>query len=109
MDEVICWLSKQIYSQLYADDIRVWVFGSWVCQPSNANDCDVLILVDEKSISKLAALSLFWKQEFERRFGIPLHLTRLSFQEAETVKAFISAILAKPTIQLGAPANRVST
>lgn len=100
MDEVIHWLSKQIYSQLRADEIRVWVFGSWVCQPSNANDCDVLILADEKSTSKLAALSLFWKQEFEKRFGIPLHLTRLSFQEAETARAFIDAVLAKPAIRL---------
>lgn len=100
MDKVIHWLSSQIHSQFQAHEVSVWIFGSWVYQPSCARDCDILIFVDENSTNKLANLSLFWKQEFEKTFGVPLHLTRLSFQEAKTVQTFTNGVFAKPTIQL---------
>lgn len=100
MDEITCWLTNQIYSQFQSHEVSAWIFGSWVGQTFSANDCDVLIFVDENSITKLANLSLYWKQEFEKKFGIQLHLTRLSFQEAKTVPAFTNAVFAKPTIRL---------
>lgn len=100
IDKVISWLRGQLYTHFRSNEVNAWVFGSWVRQPSYANDCDVLLLVKEDSIDRLASISIYLKQEFEEQFGIPLHLTRLSFQEAKGASVFINAIFAKPTIRL---------
>ncbi|HLO29337.1 MAG TPA: hypothetical protein VK249_09395 [Anaerolineales bacterium] len=100
MYEIAHWLSGTVYNDFKEGELSVWIFGSLVESFKGSKDCDVLILVDENFMDKLAYLSLVWKHDFEYKFGIPLHLTRLSFQEARFAQSFIEAVFGKPTIQL---------
>ncbi len=100
VNEIVSWLSGVIYGKFSNDELHAWVFGSLVNNYSNSNDCDVLILVDEKCISNLVQISPIWRQEFEHKFDFPLHLTRLTFSEAKSADFFTEAIFNKPVIQL---------
>lgn len=100
LNEIAFWLSSVFYSNFNNRELNAWIFGSLVSDCTSSNDCDVLIFIDEKCITSLANISPVWRQEFEKRFNCPLHLTRLTFQEAHLVKSFTEAVFSKPVIRL---------
>lgn len=100
MDEIRFWLFDAIYSVFSSNELHAWIFGSLVSGCSPPNDCDVLIFIDEKCVSRLAQISPIWRQEFELMFNLPLHLTRLTFSEAKSAGIFTEAIFGKSVIRL---------
>jgi hypothetical protein len=94
--EIASWLSCIIYASFKSEELQAWIIGSILDDSSKPADCDVLIMVHSKSVSKLASLSPVWRDKFGGRFKLPLHLTRLTYEEAETSTMFLDAVFSKP-------------
>lgn len=98
--EIIAWLSSKIFDVFLNEEIEAWLIGSIVNDSPHPRDCDVLIMLQTKCITQLAKFSSAWKQEFEERFGLPLHLTRITYDEAESCCAFLEAVFSKRNVQI---------
>lgn len=99
-DEIVHWLSTAIYSEFDSKELEAWVFGSVAGSCVDVGDCDVLIVIDESCIGRLARISPIWRQQFEEEFGLRLHLTRLSTQETRYPYPFVRAVFCRPVIRL---------
>jgi hypothetical protein len=98
--EITSWLSGTIFEVFRTEEIQVWLIGSMVDGSSKPRDCDILILVDPNCVSRLARVSPIWRQKFEERFNLPLHLTRLTYDEAKSFGSFLEAIFSRPNIRI---------
>jgi hypothetical protein len=94
--EIASWLSRMIYESFRSEEIQAWLIGSILDNSAKPEDCDILIMVHPNSVSKLAQLSPVWRENFGGRFNLPLHLTRLTYDEAETSTVFLDAVFSKP-------------
>lgn len=98
--EITAWLSGKIFDVFHDEEIEAWLIGSIINNSLRPQDCDVLIMLQSKRITQLAQVSSTWKQEFEERFGLPLHLTRITYDEAESCCAFLEAVFSKRSRQI---------
>lgn len=98
--EITAWLSGKIFNVFHDEEIEVWLIGSIINNSFCSQDCDVLIMLQTKCITQLVQVSSIWKQEFEERFGLPLHLTRITYDEVESCCAFLEAVFSKRSMQI---------
>jgi hypothetical protein len=101
--EVAQWLSERLFAELDADKVSAWIIGSIAAGASHPEDCDVLLLTDRGCVSRIAQLSPIWRSECELEFGIPLHLTRLTTEEAKDCTQFLNSVFGKAYISIGSP------
>lgn len=98
--EIIAWLSSKIFDVFHNEEIEAWLIGSIINDSPHPQDCDILIMLQIKCTDQLAQVSSAWKQEFEERFGLPLHLTRITYDEAESCCTFLGAVFNKRSVQI---------
>lgn len=98
--EIKAWLLSKIFDVFLDEEIEAWLIGSIINDSLCPQDCDVLIMLQTKCVTQLAQVSSAWKQEFEERFGLPLHLTRITYDEAESCCAFLEAVFSKRSVQI---------
>lgn len=99
-DDVISWLKFEISFQFKDQNVFVWLIGSIVTNQNQANDCDVLFIFDKQYINQLIICSDYWRNEFEKQFKSPLHLTRITLEELQDWTYFLKSVSSKPHIQL---------
>lgn len=92
-NDIVEWLRMMLKSIHPPKDIKVWMFGSILNEEVSVGDCDVLILYPTPQLGKVIRLSAAMREEFELHFCIRLHLTRLTYQEAEQFHSFVNPIL----------------
>lgn len=96
IDEIVFWLKQ--YFLLYfqsqeLEKLSICVFGSILEDAKCANDCDVLILYDTHLQNAVVYMSKNIRYDFLKKFGMPLHLTRLSFDEYNQTITLVQDIL----------------
>jgi hypothetical protein len=95
---IMSWLRDRLLVELGSTSFSAWLIGSLARSELQAKDCDVLLLVEPDSVSLVAKASPTWQEAFEREFGIPLHLTRLTFAEADQCTNFLSSVRSKANL-----------
>lgn len=98
--ELISWLSSKIFGFFHHEEVEAWLIGSIVNGSPEPQDCDVLIILHEKCATRLAQVSSVWKEEFQERFGLPLHLTRITYDEVQFCDTFLQAVFDKCSVQI---------
>lgn len=98
--EVIPWLSSVIFRVFDGEEIQAWLIGSIANGSLDSKDCDVLIMLNSSCISQLVKVSPIWRKEFEERFRLQLHLTRITYDEVESCDLFLNAVFNKPNIEI---------
>jgi predicted nucleotidyltransferase len=102
--------SKRCDTQLVENWLKVfvapkveecWMFGS-LLRRASANDVDVLVVLREDSFNDILRESAQWRRAFVRQFSLPLHLHRLTLQEAKEMTEVINVVL-------GAYSKRIET
>jgi len=99
-NEIICWLSNLIFKVFDSEEVQVWLIGSIASGSLAPQDCDVLIMLNSSCILRLIKVSPIWRKEFEERFKLPLHLTRITYDEAESCNLFLEAVFNKSSIRI---------
>ncbi|PZV21290.1 MAG: hypothetical protein DCF21_02805 [Leptolyngbya sp.] len=98
--EIISWLSSVIFKVFNSGEVQAWLIGSIASGSIDPKDCDVLIMLKSSCISQLVKISLIWRKEFEERFGLSLHLTRITYDEVESCELFLNSVFNKPNIEI---------
>lgn len=91
-------IQSLLESQSIQGNYLALIFGSFCCRTSEAKDIDLLLIYECDSIDHVLQFSTPIKFAFEKEFGIPLHLLRITWKEACECKEIISEILSKPFI-----------
>lgn len=105
--EVILWLKEYLVQIELADKVESFIIGSFCNKQSSENDIDLLIIFDTKFSKRIAEISCNIRKEFKEKFLIPLHLLRLTYQEAGEHPGVINEIFAKKYFDLS-PENHLT-
>jgi len=91
-NKILSWIKKEIINELHNPTIEVWLFGSIAIDSQIPNDCDILIIYDKRFMDYIVTKSVLWQQRFIKDFNFPLHLTRLTLDEAEEFSSFVASL-----------------
>ena len=98
--KVKLWLKEYLIQIQLVEKVEAFIIGSFCNKTFQENDIDLLIIFDRKFCKLIAISSFNMRKEFKEKFSIPLHLLRLTFQEADEHPEIINEIFNKKHFKL---------
>lgn len=100
-EKVISFLRNKLTNE---NIIKAFLFGSFVLDKDNPNDCDIFIVTNQTPMKSnwrdFLNLVTLTKSEFLENFGFPLNASINTENEFTEESAFRTRILAKKTIEI---------
>lgn len=100
LGKVISWLREELNREFEGENLSGWLIGSILSCESKPEDCDVVLFFDRRLIDRVITSSEILREGFLLTFGIPLHLTRVTFEELVEALFFLKPAFQKPHVLL---------
>lgn len=92
-NELVAWLASKLQDRLADYQYSAWLIGSIVADHNKMpSDCDLLTVTHSNVVEEMARMSDELRTSFEKEFGLPLHLTRLTYEELAENRGFLAAL-----------------